>query len=458
VQAALLEKLRAAVGPANLLTGVELSPYVVEGRTPEVAVFPGSIEEVAAVIALAADAALAVTPWGGGTAASVGMPAARAGLVLGLRRLNRLVEHEPGDLTVTVEAGMTVAELQAALGSRGQWLSLDPPDAARATVGGVLAANASGPRRHLYGTARDLLIGVTVVTAAAAVVKGGGKVVKNVAGYDLPKLFIGSYGTLGVIVEATVKLRPLPDDERLVCVSFERLKDAGVAVRALMASDLIPNAVDLLDVTAAFGTGGVGGVLGLGTTFASAPLAPPASTGAVLVVGFDGLPEQVEWQCAELARLVATFGGRDCRPLPQDAWPRLAPAARAAFPTATAVMAFGVLPTEVAELMEHGAGVARGRGLQTAWAAHAGAGVVSAALFSDREPQEPGPIAAVLDEWRETAHAGGGHATLEWAPLAVKSQVPVWDDPGAAGRIMQRIKAQLDPHDVLNPGRFVAGI
>ncbi len=431
MQAALLEKLRAAVGPANLLTGVELSPYVVEGRTPEAAVFPGSIEEVATVIALAAEAALPVTPWGGGTAASVGVPAARAGLVLGLRRLNRLVEHEPGDLTVTVEAGMTVADLQAALRSHGQWLSLDPPDAARATVGGVLAANASGPRRHLYGTARDLLIGVTVVTADAAVVKGGGRVVKNVAGYDLPKLFIGSYGTLGVIVEATVKLRPLPDDERLVCVSFERLKDAGVAVRALMASDLIPNAVDLLDVTAAFGTGGV---------------------------GFDGLPEQVEWQCAELARLVATFGGRDCRPLPQDAWSRLAPAARAAFPTATAVMAFGVLPTEVAELMEHGAGVARGRGLRTAWAAHAGAGVVSAAICSDREPQEPGPIAAVLGEWRETAHAGGGHATLEWAPLAVKSQVPVWDDPGAAGRIMQRIKAQLDPHDVLNPGRFVAGI
>ncbi|MEK7700920.1 MAG: FAD-binding oxidoreductase, partial [candidate division NC10 bacterium] len=321
MQDALLEKLRAAVGPANVLTGVDLSPHVVEGRTPEAAVFPASIEEVAAVIGLAAEAALPVTPWGGGTAASVGMPAARAGLVVGLSRLNRLVEHEPGDLTATVEAGVTVEALQAALRSRGQWLSLDPPDAERATVGGVLSTNASGPRRHLYGTARDLLIGVTVVTAEGAVVKGGGKVVKNVAGYDLPKLFIGSYGTLGIIVEATVKLRPLPDDERLVGVSFDRLKDAGTAVRALMASDLIPNAVELLDAIA--GSALLGG-----------------SVGAALIVGFDGLPDQIEWQCAELARLAGACGGRAARPLPRDAWPRLAAAVRAAFPATTAGMAF----------------------------------------------------------------------------------------------------------------------
>src|SRR5439155_7399856 len=132
---ALLDKLRAAVGAANLLTGVELSPYVVEGRTPEAAVFPGSIEEVAVVMALASQVGRSVTPWGGGTAASVGMPAPRAGLIMGLRRLGRLLDHEPGDLTATVEAGMTVAALQTALGSRGQWLSLDPADADRATLG-----------------------------------------------------------------------------------------------------------------------------------------------------------------------------------------------------------------------------------------------------------------------------------------------------------------------------------
>jgi glycolate oxidase FAD binding subunit len=434
---ALLDKLRAAVGGPNVLTGVELSPYVVEGRTPEAAVFPGSVDEVAAVIGLAAEAARPVMPWGGGTAASVGMPAAPGGLVLGLRRLNRLLEHEPGDLTASVEAGITIDAFQTALRGRGQWVSLDPADARLATLGGVLATNASGPRRHLYGTARDLLIGVTVATADGAIVRGGGKVVKNVAGYDLPKLFVGSYGTLGIIVEATVKLRPLPDHERLLCISFDRLKDAGAAVRALLAGDLIPNAIELLDAAASAALG------------AESP---------ALVVGFDGLREQVDWQCAELMRLAASCGGRDGRSLPDDTWPRLETAARAAFPAATAFMAFSVLPSQVAELMEHGAGVARARGLASAWAAHAGVGVVRAALASDVRPQEPAAIAGVLSEWRELARASGGHGTLEWAPLAVKSQVPVWDDPGAAGRIMKRIKAQLDPRNILNPGRFVAGI
>lgn len=434
---ALLDKLRAAVGAPNVLTGVELSPYVVEGRTPEAAVFPGSVDEVAAVIGLAAEAARPVTPWGGGTAVSVGMPAAPGGLVLGLRRLSRLLEHEPGDLTASAEAGMTVEAFQTALRGRGQWVSLDPADARLATLGGVLAANASGPRRHLYGTARDLLIGVTVVTADGTIVRGGGKVVKNVAGYDLPKLFVGSYGTLGVIVEATVKLRPLPEHERLVCVPFDRLKDAGAAVKTLLAGDLIPNAIDLLDAAAAAALG------------AESP---------ALVVGFDGLREQVDWQCAELSRLVAACGGREGRPLPDDTWPRLGTAARAAFPATAAVMAFSVLPGQVADLMEQGAGVARARGLASAWAAHAGVGVVRAALASDDRAKQPAPIAALLQEWRNLARAGGGHGTLEWAPLAVKSQVPVWDDPGAAGRIMERIKAQLDPRNILNPGRFVAGI
>src|SRR5512134_1427109 len=127
------------VGPAHVLSGVELSAYVIEGRTPEAAVFPGSVDEVRAVVALAAEAEIPLRPWGGGTAATVGTPPARTGIVLGLGRLDRLVEHEPGDLTATAQAGMTFARLQAALRGRGQWLSLDPPDADRATLGGIVA-------------------------------------------------------------------------------------------------------------------------------------------------------------------------------------------------------------------------------------------------------------------------------------------------------------------------------
>jgi len=435
----LLDKLRAVVGQAHVLTGVELSRYVIEGRTPEAAVLPGSVDEVAAIVAHAMETGVPIVPWGGGSAIGVGAPPARAGLVLVLTRLDALVEHEPGDLTATAQAGITIAALQAALRARGQWLSLDPPDAALATLGGVLAANASGPRRHLYGTARDLLIGVTVVTADGAVVHGGGKVVKNVAGYDLPKLFVGSFGTLGVIVEATVKLRPLPDAERLVAVRFERLQDAGVALRNLLGSDLIPNAVDLLDGPSA-------GALGL-------PAAP-----ATLAVGFDGLGEQVDWQVAELATVVVRCGGAKPAPLAAETWARLASASRDAFDTPAAVMTLSVLPAVVAETMEHGAQTARKRGLMSAWCAHAGVGHLTATLCADAPRPDPAPIAAVLEEWRAAARAGGGHASVTWAPLPVKSALPVWDEAGAAGRLMKRIKAQLDPNNLLNPGRFVGGV
>ena len=439
MQSGFVEKLPAIVGAPNVLTGIDLSPYVVEGRTPAAAVFPGSVDEVRAVVTLAAEAGVPLIPWGGGTAATVGIPPAHTGVVLGLRRLARIVEHEPGDLTVTAEAGITLAELQAALRAKRQWLSLDPPEAARATVGGIVAANAAGPRRHLYGTARDLLIGITVITGDGSLVRGGGKVVKNVAGYDVPKLFVGSYGTLGIIVAATLKLRPVAEDERLVATRFDRIKDAAAAVRALLAGDLVPNAVVLLDGEASRAVGMTDG-------------AP------TLVVGFDGLTEQVEWQSTQTRDLGASFGGRATAALAPAAWSALADAARAAAATPAAVMRFSVLPTLVGETMEQGAGAGRQRGLHTAWAADAGVGGVTAAVFSGEGHQDPAALAALLGEWREMAHAGGGHATLEWAPLAVKELVPVWDDLGAAARIMRGIKLQLDPRQILNPGRFAGGI
>ena len=433
--AAILDRVRTIVGPANLLTGVDVSPYVVDGRTPTAAVFPGTVEEISAVLALADAAGVPVTPWGGGTAMAVGAPPANLGLVLGMRRLDRVLEHEPGDLTVTVEAGATVDTLQAALRTRGQWLSLDPPDGDRATIGGVLATNASGSRRHLYGTARDLLIGVTVVGAGGGVVKGGGKVVKNVAGYDLPKLFVGSYGTLAVIVSATFKLRPLPDTECLVAAPLGTLKECGLAARAVMTSDLLPTALDVLDGEAAR-------VLGIGDD-------RPA-----LIVGFDGLPEQVSWQRGELARLVRESGCEEVRDLPASAWTLLPNAAAAALEHPTATVRMSVLPARVADVMEQAAESARASGLRAAFAAHAGAGTVTAALVA--EGDAAAHVIHVIGEWRHAAHAAGGHAVVEAAPLAVKEQVDVWDQPGAALRIMQRIKAELDPHGILNPGRFLA--
>ena len=443
MRSALLDKIRGIVGSEYVLTGVELSPYVLEGRTPAAVVFPGSVEEAGALLALASEEGIAVTPWGGGTKIALGAPPKRLEMVLGLRRLNRLLEHEPGDLTATAQAGITLEAFEARLASRGQWLSLDPAFGEQATLGGILASNASGPRRHLYGTARDLLIGVTVVAADGSVVKGGGKVVKNVAGYDLPKLYIGSFGTLGIIVEATLKLRPLPDDDRLVLACFERLKDCGEAVRLVLTSDLIPSAVDLLDGEALRG-------LGLGDG---------ASAGGALLLGFDGMREQVEWQCAEARRLLSGAGPVVQQVLQarqrDEAWRLVRELGRRVFGERAAQLRLAVLSTQVTEVIAEAGAAAQRYGLRAAFGAHAAVGIVTAVLAGGDSAQ---PVIATLREWRDLVGAAGGHAVLERAPLAVKEHVAVWEPPGPAGRIMERIKTQLDPKGILNPGRFIGGI
>jgi len=282
-----------------------------------------------------------------------------------------------------------------------------------------------------------------VVTAAGALLKGGGKVVKNVAGYDLPKLFIGAFGTLGVVVEATVKLRPRPDADRLVVARFAQLKGAGAAARAVMGSDLLPSALDLVD----------------GETLRALALGGP--DGAALLIGVDGIPEQVEWQCAEVERLLRPQGLADARVLDGDArdaaWRARGGLGRGAFTETAAVMKWVVLPAQVADVMERGAVLAQRAGLAAALAAHAGVGVVEAVLAGGRGGDATA-IAGVLTEWRALVRAAGGQAMVESAPLAVKERVPVWDDPGPALRIMQRIKSQFDPVGLLNPGRFVGGI
>ncbi len=438
-----VDALRGIVGPAHVLTGADCGPYVLDGRAPEAVVLPGSKEEVAAVLLAAGAADLPVTPWGGGTKMGIGAPPRRLGLVLGLKRLNRLLEHEPGDLTATAQAGMTLGALQRELGTRGQWLSLDPAHADEATLGGIVSSNAAGPRRHLYGACRDLVIGLTVVTAAGTLVKGGGKVVKNVAGYDLPKLFVGAFGTLGVIVEATVKLRPRPDADRMVVARFASLKEAGAAARAVMGSDLLPSALDLVD----------------GETLRALELGGP--DGAALLIGVDGIAEQVHWQCTEVERMLRLQGLVDARVLDADArdaaWRARGGLGRGAFPETAAVMRWVVLPAQVADVMEQGMGVALRAGLPVALAAHAGVGVVEAVLAGG-EGADATKVSDVLIEWRTLVRAAGGQALVESAPLAIKERVPVWDDPGPALRIMQRIKSQLDLSGLLNPGRFAGGI
>ena len=440
MDAAVIRRLVDIVGAAHCLMGSDRGPFVVEGRTPAAVVFPGSVDEAAAVVRTAAGAHVPVIPWGGGTAMSLGAPPPDGALVVATRRLARLVEHEPGDLTVTVEAGSTLEALQTALGQRGQWLPLDPPQPARATVGGVLATNAAGPRRHGYGTARDLVLGVRVIGADGALVKAGGKVVKNVAGYDLAKLYIGALGTLGLVVDVTLKLRPRPEAEEVVAAAFADISGAARAAAALLGTPLSPHAVEL-------------------TAPAAGHAAVPAGA-AALLVGFDGLPATVGWQGDEAARLLRGAGATDVHRLPGPAGEAALAAPRdlaATTPNALAVAEAGVPPADVGDYLGAAQTMARTNGLHLGASAHAGEGILTLVLAAQGKPDGRAAI-RVLAALRERARAGGGHLTLQQAPLGVKEAVGAWDPPGPALGLMRALKARLDPQGVLNPGRFVGGL
>jgi len=217
----------------------------VAGVRPQVVVEPANEEEVAAVLAFANTEGLHVLVRGGGTQLALGFPPTGGDILLSTARLNGIVEHVPHDLVVTAQAGLRLTELQATLAKSKQWLALDPTLPIEATIGGIVATNATGPRRLRYGGVRDQIIGVRVVLADGTIAKGGGKVVKNVAGYDLPKLFTGALGTLGVIVAATFRLYPLPVTSRTVQIITSTLAPLGDLAVRILGSTLVPTVIDI---------------------------------------------------------------------------------------------------------------------------------------------------------------------------------------------------------------------
>ena len=232
--------------PTNLLAS-----YAVDGVIPSEVILPDSIEEVSRVIASASTEGRAVIPLGGGTLASTGNQPRRYDLALGTSRLDGVLYHEPADLVASVQAGTTVADLRSVLAKGGQALPLDSPFPEQATIGGVIAAGYSGPSRLSFGEPRDWLIGIKVVTADGRVSKAGGRVVKNVTGYDLCKLYSGSLGTLGIIVEANFKLTPLPDGHATIIGAFDGPGDAFQAAKSLLSLSYHPHSLQMIDGTIA---------------------------------------------------------------------------------------------------------------------------------------------------------------------------------------------------------------
>jgi glycolate oxidase FAD binding subunit len=441
-----IEELQAIIGVEYVQAMTSLDAYRVDGRAPWAVVIPGDISQVAAVLALAHREELAVVPWGGGTMMAMGHPPERLDLVLSLARLNGVMEHEPADLTATVQAGITMAELQAQLGSRRQWWPVDPPLPTAATVGGVLATNASGPKRLLYGTARDLLIGITVVHADGTISKAGGKVTKNVTGYDMMKLYIGSLGTLAVIAEATLKLRPVPAMQELAWSTFVSRETAAETAQRLLAGGLLPNAVELVSPAV--------------TVWLRQTLdGREGPEGWSLVVGIDGAEAAVVRQRREIDALSHAGEAISCWTGPDDG--RLWQVLQSRFrPDGTArmervVIRAGTVRTQVGAILDKLTALAARMNAPCELCARFGNGLVYGGFPLHGDGEEAADLAQALTEIRGDLASKRGYLVVESAPPSFKARFDCWGDVGPQAEVMAGLKREFDPRRVLNPGRFV---
>lgn len=413
------------VGAAHARPGTTAD--AVDGAVPAWVVRPGTVAEVQAVVGAAAGDRAALVASGLGAHLDLGAPPRRVDVLLRLDRLDGLLDHEAADMTVRVQAGCPLARLADVLATAAQWLPVDPPRPEATTVGGLLAAGLAGPLRASQGTARDLLLGLRWVDARGRIVASGGRVVKNVAGYDLHKLHVGALGSVGVIVEATLKVRPRPECEEAVVVACRS---------AAQAAELGLDLRDALDP------------LWLEVAGARA-LADGPGDAAALAVGIAGDRAEVAAWRAVVVSLVERAGLRALA-VADGASLR---ARLGAFPAArvAAVLRAGVLPSDVGEVMTAIEAAGRERGTDVRCLAHGANGVVRASVA---DATAVGDLVAAL---RPRIEARGGWFGVERAVPAAKHGLDAW---GAAAPLdlMRRVKAAFDPEGLLAPGRFVGGL
>jgi glycolate oxidase FAD binding subunit len=442
--------LNEFVGAEHVLAGEAALDFSIDGQVAKAVAFPGSVEEVSAVMGFASAEGLKVAPRGSGTKMVLGGIAERVDLVLVLSRLNRLVEHEPADMTATFQAGISLKTAQAVLGRSGQFIALDPPYGDAATIGGILVTNSSGPRRLRYGAARDLLIATRVVHADGRVTKGGAKVVKNVSGYDMNKLYVGSLGTLGIIVEATFRLFPVPAVEKTYLAPFASMDDAGRVVARILDSSLVPTAIELLNPEA---SRQVVGSTDLGW--------PNERYGLAFAVG-SVRHEAVDAQLQTARGLFREGGSGDGFMLKGQTHDAFWQAVQdfTSGDKFEAILKASVILTQVADGVKLGEAVAKEQNLRVRVVSEAGSGIIryylSGGEVSPSRFQHG--VSKVITRLRAFAHKTEGSLVLLSAPPDVKSEVDVWGPVGNTLPLMKGLKEQFDPGRVLNPGRFVGGI
>jgi len=402
-----------------------------------VVIEPASAAEVAAALRRASEARQSIVIRGAGTKSSWGRPASRVDAVLDMRRMNRILAHEHGDMTATIEAGASLRDVNAALAIHGQTLPLDPPFADRATIGGLLATNDSGPLRHRHGTPRDLVIGIQLATTDGILSKAGGRVVKNVAGYDLSKLVTGSFGSLAAIVSATFKLAPLPEASKTMRIGVGDAAAVTEIVRTMMASQLEPVAFEVV-------VGHRSLVVGHASVGGESRPTPNDHRSTTILIRFASLPAVIDAQIGQATAAlkacttsIDVLEGADERTLWQayatEIWDRPGAIVRASWLPANVADGLG----ELDRINGSGAPSLQGR-------AAVGAGLIR--IDGDTAAQ-----AAVVERLR--ASSVFGNVVIVRGSDALKAAVDVWGSHGDRQPLLESLKRAFDPHGVLNAGR-----
>jgi glycolate dehydrogenase FAD-binding subunit len=455
-------RLPDIVGTSHVISDpAQLAFYEVDGKKPGAAVRPGSREEVAEIVKFAVAENLAVIPTGARTKLGIGLPPQRYDVALDMTRLDRVIAYDPSDLTLVVEAGHSLTKLLGVLGDHRQFLPLFVPYFSRTTVGGAIAAGVDSPLRQYYGTARDFVLGMEYVTGEGALAKSGGRVVKNVSGYDMHKLMIGSLGTLGVIVSVNFKTFPSALGTRGFVATFENAQSAVEMRHRVARSALTPLTMEILSPS----------VGDLFATQAAARIASGTMPTNVLSAkhwaftsGYTGNEKVLARYGVDFRRIAEELGAVNVTVLDENTRPpafsrkrEFIPIVLSASP-ATAVMKISVLPARMKEMLVEVQRVAESNSLE--WAALArGIGLIYVALLP-RERDEPSRdrVANTTNDILTTAAKFGGHATIPWAPTEWKSALKIWGLVRGDLAEMQKVKKVFDPHGIMAPGRFVGAL
>lgn len=446
-------RLSDIVGSQNILADPrELFAYAVDGITPKVAARPATEQEVAELVKFAAVENLAVIPTGARTKLGIGMPPARYDLAIDITRLDRIISYDPGDLTLSVQPGIPLARLAQTLVEHNQFLPLDVPFYERATIGGTLSSGVDSPLRQAYGTPRDFVLGMEFVTGEGALAKSGGRVVKNVTGYDLHKLFLGAVGSLGIITRVNFKTFPRPSASATLIASFSSMQAAAAFNTLIHKSPLRCQAIEILSPSAIALFAENALLLADAAAMNSFAVAVSiAGNDAVLARCERDLRTMAESSAGSLRSFTRLDGSRE-----QHLWTAIREFPAAAQSRANAaILKFSCLRSDFAAFFNETSGLSNAHSLAIAHVFR-GCGICYCLLTSPSGSLSQ--LEKCCAQLQQNAANSARRAQILWCPIEFKSQLNIWGPPREDFPLMRQLKRAFDPRNIFAPGRFVGGL